>query len=149
MKIVMNGREFQSRDELPAELREQYDQFTSLLADKDGNGIPDGLEGKLPAMKLAAGMSPLTMVAQKIIVNGREYSSVEELPADVRRQIGDQVATALTRAQPLDGLEIPTPLITFGAAGGRQWNLPSIGLALVGGIIIGLAIALGILFAIK
>lgn len=45
-KIVFNGQEFSSPDEMPAEVRRVYDQTMSgVLADTNENGIPDLFEG--------------------------------------------------------------------------------------------------------
>lgn len=45
-KIVFNGQEFSSPDEMPAEVRRVYDQTMSgVLADANENGIPDLFEG--------------------------------------------------------------------------------------------------------
>ena len=45
-KIVFNGQEFSSPDQMPAEVRRVYDQTMSgVLADANENGIPDVFEG--------------------------------------------------------------------------------------------------------
>jgi hypothetical protein len=44
--IVINGREYESADEMPPEIREVYERALALTADADGNGVPDVLEGK-------------------------------------------------------------------------------------------------------
>ncbi len=38
---VVNGREYRSIDEMPAEDRQAYQQAMGLLADHDGDGLPD------------------------------------------------------------------------------------------------------------
>lgn len=45
-KIVINGREYASADEMPPEIREVYERALALTADADANGVPDVLEGK-------------------------------------------------------------------------------------------------------
>ena len=44
-RITVNGREHQRVDEMPPEVRRQYERAMSMLADADGNGVPDILEG--------------------------------------------------------------------------------------------------------
>lgn len=148
-KIVIGGREYKSREELPAALREHFDRALSLLADKDGNGVPDILEGAADTPKLAPGVPPVAVYSHRIVFNGREYGSLEELPADVRRQISDQVATTLARANPLEGLPSPSPMLTFGASdasGNRLFTVTSLAL-LFGGILIGLVIAMAVVLS--
>jgi hypothetical protein len=90
MKIVVNGREYSSPDQMPPDVRAGYEQAMSVLADKNGNGIPDILEMQLDPAKLSAAMSgasPGTTVitGQKFVINGREYDSVEQMPQSDKR----------------------------------------------------------------
>jgi hypothetical protein len=43
-RIVFNGIEYGSPEEMPAEIRVEYDQVMRLLADRNGNGTPDVVE---------------------------------------------------------------------------------------------------------
>jgi hypothetical protein len=89
MKIVVNGHEYSSADQLPPEAREAYDRAMGMLADRNGNGIPDVLEVALEKSAAAsAGSSGPAMqiyTSHKIIVNGREYASLDEVPPETRR----------------------------------------------------------------
>ncbi|MCI0360059.1 MAG: hypothetical protein L0211_16400 [Planctomycetaceae bacterium] len=118
MKIVINGREYSSPDELPAEAREGYERAMSALADKNGNGIPDTLEMHLDPDKLRAAMSGATaaatvITAQKFIINGREYNSVGEMSPQDRRHFeaiqsltsGSNVPPIRTTLDPLNPAE--------------------------------------------
>jgi hypothetical protein len=82
-KIIFNGREYSSVDEMPPDVREAYERITRTFADSDGDGVPDVLEG-------LAG-NTVSTTTSKIVVNGREYSSVDEMPPDVR-QIYERMA---------------------------------------------------------
>jgi hypothetical protein len=112
MKIVVNGREYASPDELPAEARADYERAMSALADKNGNGIPDILEMDLGALSRSvseSGKGPATTVitSQKFVINGREYESVEQMPPDDRRQF-DRVQSLLAGgSQPEDSMLPP------------------------------------------
>ena len=44
-RIVFNGREYKSSDEMPAEARAAYEQAMSVFQDNDRNGVPDIFEG--------------------------------------------------------------------------------------------------------
>ena len=45
-RITIDGKTYSSVDEMPPEAREKYEKMMSMLADRDGNGVPDILEGK-------------------------------------------------------------------------------------------------------
>lgn len=45
-KIVINGKEYASADEMPPDIRAVYERALNVLADRDANGVPDVLEGK-------------------------------------------------------------------------------------------------------
>jgi hypothetical protein len=118
MKIVVNGREFSSPDQMPPDVRAAYEQAMSALADKNGNGIPDILEMHLDPAKLNAAMcgasaGTTVISAQKFIINGREYDSVEQMPPEDRRHFeaiqslasGSNVPLVRTKLDPLDPAE--------------------------------------------
>jgi len=42
-KITLNGQEYTSLDEMPADVRQQYEQAMAKI-DADRNGVPDVLE---------------------------------------------------------------------------------------------------------
>jgi hypothetical protein len=46
MKFVVNGREYNSLEDLPPEARAKYEQAMSTI-DKNQNGIPDFVEGMM------------------------------------------------------------------------------------------------------
>ena len=76
-KIIFNGREYASVNEMPPDVRQAYERTMRIFADSDGNGVPDVLEG------LGGNTASTTM--SKIVVNGREYASVDEMPSDARQ----------------------------------------------------------------
>ncbi len=43
-RIIFNGREYASADEMPATVRADYERLLATLPDEDGNGVPDVLE---------------------------------------------------------------------------------------------------------
>jgi len=76
-RIVVNGREYGSVDEMPPDVRQAYQRMRSGLVDSDRDGMPDMFEGKKANV--------VSVTRRKIVVNGREYGSVDEMPPDVRR----------------------------------------------------------------
>ncbi len=107
MKIVVNGHEYSSPNELPADARAGYERALAALGDKNGNGIPDILEMQLDPAKLNAAWSaasPGTTVitGQKFVINGREYDNVEQMSPEDRQQYDAVQSLLAGGSQPLD-----------------------------------------------
>src|SRR5690349_2530393 len=97
--IVIDGKTYQSVEEMPPDIRQKYEQamrslgdvnsnripdaFESMniLADKDKNGVPDVLEN------LTAGN--VAVNSMKIIVDGKEFDGLENLPPEVRAKYAE------------------------------------------------------------
>lgn len=60
--IVVNGRTYSSLDEMPPEARAAYQQMMGVFADKDGNGVPDILEGAASMRQVAEQLRQSTTV---------------------------------------------------------------------------------------
>ena len=174
--IVINGKTYNSVEEMPEDVRKQYEQamnslknknrnqildaFESMniLADKDRDGIPDTFENMSSNVVVSGNM--------KIIVDGKEFNSLADLPADVRARyeqaMGKLDANQNGMPDFLEGM-ITTPIQTpnvetsFGTETPRRSaSLPvsqiitpdtSSGwtLALVGLLLVILCIALGVM----
>src|SRR5205085_2796125 len=80
-KIIFNGQAYNSLDEMPADARQAYQQAMGLLADADQNGIPDILEGGASSANIV-----MTTGQTQIVHDGKVYSSVDELPPEVREK---------------------------------------------------------------
>lgn len=78
--IVFNGKSYNSPDEMPDNERKAYEQMMGMFMDKNGNGIPDLLEGDLVK-------NVLTAHATMVNINGKTVSSLDELPPDVRQKV--------------------------------------------------------------
>jgi hypothetical protein len=81
-KIVFNGQEYDSVDEMPIEVRYAYQEVLNALEDKDHNGVPDVLEHG------AQGVGPRVVMNTRIKLNGQEVKNMDELPAEVRVALG-------------------------------------------------------------
>src|SRR6266498_1863674 len=77
-KIIFNGKTYTNVESMPEEVRQAYQQALAQFADADKNGIPDILE------RGAAG-NVIAIQQSSISFNGREFKSVGEMPAVVRR----------------------------------------------------------------
>lgn len=92
-RITVNGVEYRSVDEMPPDVRQQYDRAMKILADRDGNGVPDIRQGKAPSGQASdAGdvKNVVTTVTRtsRYFINGREYQRLEDIPADLRAMLG-------------------------------------------------------------
>jgi hypothetical protein len=92
--IVIDGKTYNSVDEMPAQVRQKYEQAMrslgdanknqipdafetmNIFADKDKDGAPDVLE------QIAAGHHVVN--SMKIIVDGQEFDGLENLPPEAR-----------------------------------------------------------------
>lgn len=84
-KITFNGKEYSSVDEMPPDVRQAYEKVIQVFQDKDHDGVPDIFQGSAQntqdAQRIVINQSSFT----KIIFNGKEYSSVDEMPPNVRQ----------------------------------------------------------------
>jgi len=69
-RITVNGHSYHSVDEMPPEVREQYERAMAML--KGGGGAPD------------ASAAVTSVVNESIVYNGHRYKSRDELPPEVR-----------------------------------------------------------------
>jgi len=81
MKIIsFNGKTYNSLEEMPVNERQAYEQIANMLVDKNGNGIPDFLEGDMVK-------NVITAFTSSVSFNGQTYSGINELPPDVRAKV--------------------------------------------------------------
>lgn len=92
--IVIDGKTYNSVDEMPEDVRKNYEQAMSgfkeinasnisgalddvknIFADKDNNGVPDVFENN-QAINISGGM--------KYVVDGQVFNSINDLPPEVR-----------------------------------------------------------------
>jgi hypothetical protein len=79
-KINFNGQEYDSPEAMPPEVRQMYQMMINMLADKNQDGMPDIFAGGASNVK-----STLFQTTQ-FIVDGKAYSSLDELPAEARQK---------------------------------------------------------------
>jgi hypothetical protein len=78
--IFFNGKTYNSLDEMPANERQAFDQLSTMFVDKDGNGIPDFLEGDMAK-------NVMTAFTSSVNLNGQTYNGLNELPPEVRAKV--------------------------------------------------------------
>ena len=77
MRIEVNGRVYGSWDDLPEDLRQQL-AASGMMADEDGDGVPDVFQGTFPAQ---------APQASQFAVDGQMYGSIAELPPEQRAKV--------------------------------------------------------------
>lgn len=99
--IVIDGKTYKSVDEMPEDVRKNYENAMSQLANNDKDGIPDVLEGlniladknKDGIPDAFEGMTSNIISSTKIIAGGKEYNSLDELPPDIRAKYEQAMGT--------------------------------------------------------
>jgi hypothetical protein len=85
MRIMFNGKTYNSLEKMPANERQAYEQLQQIFVDANGNGIPDFLEGDV-AKKV------ITAITSAVNYDGRVYNSLDELPPEARQKVQDAFA---------------------------------------------------------
>ena len=90
--IIFNGAQYNNPDEMPPEVRQAYEQAMGMLADQDGNGMPDILQ-----LVLTGDFDPINMqmVQDKttFVYKGQIYASLDDLPLEARQRYEQMGAT--------------------------------------------------------
>jgi hypothetical protein len=72
-KITVNGREYDSVDHMPPEVREMYLQAMATLRESGTQNVPGFIKKNI-----------FSTVKESFTYNGREYKSRDEMPPEVR-----------------------------------------------------------------
>lgn len=101
--IVIDGKTYNSVNEMPDDVRQLYEQARSTFRDQDANRIPDAIEQpQVLADKNRNGIpdslentpgGPIIANALKVLFDGREYNSIDELPPDARAKYDQAMGT--------------------------------------------------------
>ena len=127
--IVIDGTTYHSVEEMPPDIRQKYEQAMrslgdannnqipdafetmNVFADKDKDGVPDVLEN------IAAGQA--TVSTMKIIVDGQEFDSLQNLPPEARARYQEAMGK-------LDANRNGIPDFAEGMINGRKQNVMSV-----------------------
>jgi len=83
LKIVFNGAEYDSVEAMPPDVRAQYDKVLESLKKTGGDEVLSALQRVSSGSGALSGTIKATY--REIVVNGKKYGSVGEMPPDVRR----------------------------------------------------------------
>ncbi|MEO7911869.1 MAG: hypothetical protein ABIV47_19660 [Roseiflexaceae bacterium] len=79
-KINFNGQEYDSPAAMPPEVRQLYQMMTSMLTDRNQDGLPDifvsGTDDGAPTL----------FQTTQFVVDGKAYSNLDELPPEARQK---------------------------------------------------------------
>jgi hypothetical protein len=75
---------------------------SSLLADRDGDGIPDIVEGLIGEGQVASSVT--VQSATRYEVDGKVYSSLEEMPPHLRQLLEQSQQLLAGHPQPIEGV---------------------------------------------
>ena len=170
--IVIDGKTYKSVDEMPEDVRRNYESAMRKLGDEDRNGIPDALENLTNLAdqnkngipdSVESMISNVISSTTKIIADGKEYDSLDELPPDVRAKYEQAMGSldANRNGMPdfLEGMmntssmvsstehshaiptsRAPTPILTsptIEPESTNGWMLALLGIALLGACVFG------------
>jgi hypothetical protein len=155
-KINFNGQEYDSPEAMPLEVRQLYQMMTSMLADNNQDGMPDIFDG------VSANVTSNVFQTTQFVVDGKAYSSLDELPAEARRKYEQKLgqfdanrngipdlleqspfgaAMQLPAAAPPAAQSFQEPKVTV-IGEGRPFNRATI--MLIGGALVLLVVILGL-----
>ena len=119
LKIVFNGKEYDSVDAMPPDVRKEYDVALETLRKSGGEEI-------LSVLQRDMGVTGAHIKAafREIVVNGKKYDSVDAMPPDVRRTY--EQAMARTKAPVVSATRAirPPPPPEDEPRGSGMWRIP-------------------------
>ena len=101
--ITINGRHYRSPDEMPPDVRQQYEEalrtIGSALASRQGSDTTEVVTGPT-----GLDVNSNLVIRKTVMVNGRTYKSTDEMPPEVR-QIVEQAQGMTSGAASASGLQ--------------------------------------------
>lgn len=114
--IIVNGVTYNGIEEMPADVRAQYEALGSLLVDKNQNGMPDIVEGAMQS-------GGTVIQTSAIVYQGKTYERPDDLPPEARAKYEEAMAQLADRNQDgtpdvLENVETAAPVVVSTANGG-------------------------------
>jgi hypothetical protein len=127
-KITFNGQTYDDVDSMPPETRTRYQAILDALGAEDREKLE-------AAMGSGAGVKIATTVRRKIRVNGKDYDSVEAMPADARALYERAVVAKEDAGSPVGTTSaMPSPPPAIDAADSRRANIVRAAMLIVVGL---------------
>lgn len=110
----VNGQTYKSLDDVPQPYR---DSIAAMLADRDGDGVPD-------AFQTGASSTHVVHNVSEFQVDGVSYSSIDDVPESRRADVSDalgrlQAAAPGPRSAVTSSTSGPSPIVTKAGWSGR------------------------------
>ncbi|HEX4574792.1 MAG TPA: hypothetical protein VH158_06650 [Gemmatimonadales bacterium] len=103
VKIVFNGHEYSNVEAMPPDVRQEYEVTLDLLGKTSDRGM-------ISQLLDAVGLKVQATIRRKIVINGKEYASVDALPPELRQRFEQAVAVhASNRAGSGASRTVPSP----------------------------------------
>ena len=83
-RIWIDGREYAGPEDMPPEVRRDYERALAMGEDSDGDGIPDFVEMR-SGEESSVGDSTEIRTSTEIVINGETFSSWDDVPEGSRR----------------------------------------------------------------
>jgi UTP-glucose-1-phosphate uridylyltransferase len=99
-RITINGQTYNSVEEMPPDIRGQYEAAMGKLADRNANGVPDIFEQ--PPSDPSHTNIMVSSSSHKFVVNDQTYDRLEDIPPQLRSQIIDAIPESF-QAEPTTG----------------------------------------------
>jgi hypothetical protein len=85
VKIVFNGQEYSGVEAMPPDVRQEYEAALDLLGKMGDRDI-------VSKLLHAVGLKVEATIRRNLVVNGKEYGSVDEMPPKLRQRFEQAVA---------------------------------------------------------
>jgi hypothetical protein len=79
LRIVFNGQEYTSVEAMPPDIRQEYEAALDMLSKTGDRDVVSQLQR-------ASGLRVQTQVRRRILVDGKEYDSVDQIPLAIRQR---------------------------------------------------------------
>jgi phage-related protein len=123
LKIVFNGKEYDSVEAMPPDVRKEYEVALETLR-KAG-------DADILSLLQRGGDTRIQTTVREVVVNGKKYDSLDAMPPDVRRTYEQAMAQlapggagvrppAISAARTMR----PPSIDQDGAPGGGMWRIP-------------------------
>src|SRR5688572_9400290 len=103
--ITVNGQTYKSVDEMPADVRRQYEQVMSMMADRNNNGIPDIMEGRPPGE--ATVVHQVTSTTHDFNLGARAGAGGTDVPPQVRSFVASSPSSSSSLPPRTPAREVP------------------------------------------
>ena len=112
LKIVFNGAEYDSVEAMPPDVRAQYEKVLESLKQTGGDEVLSALQRVSSGGGTGSLGGTIEATYREIVVNGKKYGNVGEMPPEVRRLYEEALGRAgAMPGRPSSGALRPPPII--------------------------------------